>query len=95
VVVRAGVVFAEPGMDEGVIGRLVIDLQEEELTWLEIGLEFEGGDLEWGCAWEERLGFGCNCSGEGVHLASTSICRVFIDRQCCHWYCMIKLGAWT
>jgi hypothetical protein len=80
VVVRAGVVFAEPGVNEGMIGRLVIDPQKEELTWLEVGLKFEGGDLERNCAWREGFGFGCDRLGERAYLASSSIHRVFIDR---------------
>jgi hypothetical protein len=32
--VRAGIVFAEPGVDQGVVGRLVVDPQEEELSRL-------------------------------------------------------------
>jgi hypothetical protein len=45
-VVRAGVVLAEPSMDEGVVGRLVVDPQEEELLGLEVGLELEGDNFE-------------------------------------------------
>jgi hypothetical protein len=41
VVIGARVVFAEPSMDQGVVGRLVVDPQEEELSGLEIGLELE------------------------------------------------------
>jgi hypothetical protein len=32
--VRAGVVFAEPSMDEGVVGGLIVDPEEEELLQL-------------------------------------------------------------
>jgi hypothetical protein len=46
VVIGAGIVFAEPSVDEGMVGRLVIDPQEEELLGLEVGLELEGGDSE-------------------------------------------------
>jgi hypothetical protein len=44
--VGAGIVFAEPSVDEGVVGWLVVDPQEEELLWLEVGLEFEHNRLE-------------------------------------------------
>jgi hypothetical protein len=33
-VVGTGIVFAEPGMDQGVVGRLVVDPQKEELSGL-------------------------------------------------------------
>jgi hypothetical protein len=49
--IRAGIVFAEPGVDQGVIGRLVVDPQEEELSWLQVGLELESSE-------PERGGFG-------------------------------------
>jgi hypothetical protein len=45
-VIGAGVVFAELGVNEGMVGRLVIDPQEEELPRLEVGLELKDGDLE-------------------------------------------------
>jgi hypothetical protein len=45
-VVGAGVVFAEPDVDQAVVGRLVVNPQEEELSWLQVGLEFEGGKLK-------------------------------------------------
>jgi hypothetical protein len=92
-VIRAGVVFAEPGVDKGMVRGLVVDPQEEELLWLEVGLKLEGDDLEQDSAGREGLGFGCNCSGERAHLATPIICRVFIDNWCWHWYCTIKLGA--
>jgi hypothetical protein len=47
-VIGAGVVFAKIGVDEGMIGRLVVDPQEEELLRLKVWLEFEGGDLKRG-----------------------------------------------
>jgi hypothetical protein len=47
VVVWARVVFAEVGVDQSVIRGLVIDPQEEELSWLQVRLELEGGDFEW------------------------------------------------
>jgi hypothetical protein len=40
-VVGTRVVFAEPGVDQGVVGRLVVDPQEEELSGLQVRLEFE------------------------------------------------------
>jgi hypothetical protein len=49
--IGAGVVFAEPGMDQGVVGRLIVDPQEEELSWLQFGLELESDE-------SERGGFG-------------------------------------
>jgi hypothetical protein len=49
--VGARVVFAEVDMDQGVVQRLIVDPQEEELLRLEVGLEFEGGE-------SERGGFG-------------------------------------
>jgi hypothetical protein len=48
-VVGAGVVFAEPSVDKGVVGWLIIDPEEEELSWLEVGLKLEGDDLERDC----------------------------------------------
>jgi hypothetical protein len=44
--VRAGVVLVEPSVDEGVVGRLVVDPQEKELPGLEVGLELEGDNFE-------------------------------------------------
>jgi hypothetical protein len=46
VVIGAGIVFAESDMYEGVVRRLVVDPEEEELLWLEVGLELEGDDFE-------------------------------------------------
>jgi hypothetical protein len=45
-VVRAGVVFAEPSVDKGMVRRLVIDPQEEELSGLKVGLKLEGDNFE-------------------------------------------------
>jgi hypothetical protein len=45
------VVFAEPGVDQGVVWRLIVDPQEEELLWLQVGLELKSGE-------SERGGFG-------------------------------------
>jgi hypothetical protein len=45
-VIGTGVVFAEPGVNESVVRRLIIDPQEEELLRLEIGLELKGDDFE-------------------------------------------------
>jgi hypothetical protein len=39
--VEAGVVFAEPHVDQAVVWRLVVDPQEEELSGLQVGLEFK------------------------------------------------------
>jgi hypothetical protein len=44
--VGAGIVFAELSVNESMIGRLIVDPQEEELLRLEVGLELEGDDLE-------------------------------------------------
>jgi hypothetical protein len=79
VVVRAGVVFAEPGVDKGMVRGLVVDPQKEELLWLEVGLELEGDDFEWDSAGREGLEFGCDHLGEGAHLALPVIHKVFID----------------
>jgi hypothetical protein len=46
--VGAGVVFAEPSVDQGVVGRLVVDPQEKELSGLQVRLEFEHNELERG-----------------------------------------------
>jgi hypothetical protein len=83
VVIGAGVVFAEPGMDQGMVGRLVVDPQEDELLRLETGLKFEGGELKGNCVGREWFRLDCDCSEERVHLASTIIHRVFIDKRCC------------
>jgi hypothetical protein len=94
VMIRAGVVFAEPGMGEGVVGGLVVDPEEEELSWLKVGLELKGDDLEGESASKEGLRFGCDHSGERAHLALIIVCRVFIESRCWCWYCAIKSGAW-
>jgi hypothetical protein len=44
--IRAEIAFAEPGVDGSVVGGLVVDPQEEELSWLEVGLKFEGDSFE-------------------------------------------------
>jgi hypothetical protein len=54
-VIWAGVVFAEPGMDEGMVRRLIVDSEEEELSWLETRLKFKGDDLEGGCVRGQRF----------------------------------------
>jgi hypothetical protein len=84
VVVRAGVIFAEVGVDEGMVRGLVIDPEEEELSWLEVGLELEGDDFESDGAGRERLWFGCDCSGESVHLAMLMLYEAFKDQWCWH-----------
>jgi hypothetical protein len=47
VMVGTRVVFAEPSVDEGVVRRLVVDPQKEELSRLEVGLKLEDGDFKW------------------------------------------------
>jgi hypothetical protein len=54
-VVRAGVVFAEPSVDEGMVRRLVVDPQEKELLGLEVGLELKGDNFERDSVGRERL----------------------------------------
>jgi hypothetical protein len=46
VMIGAGIVFAEPSMDKSVVGRLIVDPQEEELLGLKVGLELKSDDLE-------------------------------------------------
>jgi hypothetical protein len=55
VVVWAGIVFTEVGVDEGMVGRLVVDPQKEELLWLKVRLELEGNNFERDCTWGERF----------------------------------------
>jgi hypothetical protein len=45
-VVGAGVVFAKVRVYKGVVRGLVIDPQKEELSRLQVRLEFERSDLE-------------------------------------------------
>jgi hypothetical protein len=78
-VVRARVVLTEIGVHKGMVWRLVIDPQEEELAGLQMGLELEGDDLKGDSFWGEWFRFGCNCSRERAHLASIIVHRVFID----------------
>jgi hypothetical protein len=80
--VGAGIVFAEPSVDESMVRGLVIDPQEKELLWLEVGLEFKCDGFEGDSVGRERLGFGCNCLRERAHLTSIIACRVFIDERC-------------
>jgi hypothetical protein len=54
-VIGAGIVLAEPSVDEGVVGRLIIDPQEEELSGLKVGLELEGDNFEGNGVGGERL----------------------------------------
>jgi hypothetical protein len=63
-VVRARVVLAEVGVHKGVVQRLVIDPQEEELAGLQIGLELKRDDFEGGSFQGERFRFSCDCSRE-------------------------------
>jgi hypothetical protein len=44
--VRAGVVFAEPSVDESMVSGLVVSPQEEELLRLEVRLELESDGSE-------------------------------------------------
>jgi hypothetical protein len=44
--VGARVVFAEVGVDQGMVWRLIIDPQEEELSQLQVGLELKGSEFE-------------------------------------------------
>jgi hypothetical protein len=46
VVIGAGVVFAEPSVDEGVVRRLVVSPQEEELSGLKVGLKLKVDDFK-------------------------------------------------
>jgi hypothetical protein len=46
VVVRARVVLAEVGVHKGVVRRLVVDPEEEELAGLQMGLELERDNFE-------------------------------------------------
>jgi hypothetical protein len=55
VIIGAGIVFAESGMNKGVVRRLVIDPQKEELPRLEVGLELKDGDLKGNSIEGERL----------------------------------------
>jgi hypothetical protein len=80
--VGTGVVFTEPSVDKGMVRRLIVDPKEEELLQLEVWLEFKGNSFEWDGFYGERFWFGCNCSGERVHLIIFDICRVFMEL--CH-----------
>jgi hypothetical protein len=51
--VGARVIFTEVCVDEGMVERLVIDPQEEELPQLRVGLELKGDNSEGNCAWRE------------------------------------------
>jgi hypothetical protein len=44
--VGARIVFTEPGMNQGMVGRLVVDPQKEELSGLQIRLELERSEFE-------------------------------------------------
>jgi hypothetical protein len=83
VVIGAGIVFAEPGMYEGVVRRLVVDLEEEELSRLEVGLELEGDNFERDGVEREGFRFGCDRTREGAHFFLIIARRVFIDERCC------------
>jgi hypothetical protein len=82
-VIGTGIVLAEPSVDEGMVRRLVVDPQKEELPGLEVELELEDGNFEGSSVGRERLRFNCDRSGERAHLALTILCRVFIDERCC------------
>jgi hypothetical protein len=91
--IGTGVVFAEPGVDKGMVRRLVVHPQEEELSWLKVGLELKFDDFERDCAGGEGFRLGWDRSRDGVHLVSIIVCRVFMDEWCWCWYCVTKLGA--
>jgi hypothetical protein len=78
VVVRTGVVFTEVGVDEDVARWLIVESEEKELLGLKAGLELKVNLLERDSVDEERLWFGCNCSGESAHLAMVVVVRAFI-----------------
>jgi hypothetical protein len=44
--IGARVVFAEPSVDQTVVGGLIVDPQEEELSGLQFGLELECSEPE-------------------------------------------------
>jgi hypothetical protein len=46
--VGARVVFVEVDVDQGVVRRLIVDPQEEELSRLQVGLELKSGEPERG-----------------------------------------------
>jgi hypothetical protein len=46
--VGARVVFAKVGVDQGMVWRLIVDPQEEELSRLQVGLELKSGEFERG-----------------------------------------------
>jgi hypothetical protein len=79
VVVRAGVILAEPSVDQGVVGGLVVNLEEKELSWLEIRLKLKSNDFERNCLHRKGLRFGHDCSGERVHLVMLDTGGVFIE----------------
>jgi hypothetical protein len=54
-VIGTGVIFTESGVNEGVVGRLIIDPQEEELSGLEVRLELKGDDFEGNGVERERF----------------------------------------
>jgi hypothetical protein len=62
--VGARVVFAEPGMDQCVIGRLVVDPQEEELLGLQFRLKLECCEFEGDSFFGEWFQLGHDHSGE-------------------------------
>jgi hypothetical protein len=80
--VGARVVFTEPSVDGGVVGRLVIDPQKEELSRLQVGLKLEGDGFEGDSVNGEGLRFSSNCSRERAHLASVIVLKAFIDEWC-------------
>jgi hypothetical protein len=73
--VGARVVFAEPGVDQGMVRRLIVDPQEE-LSQLQVGLELKSSEFERGGFGGQVFRFGCNCSGERAHLVFAIIRRV-------------------
>jgi hypothetical protein len=54
-VIGTGIVLAEPSVDEGMVGRLIVDPQEEELLRLKVGLKLKDGNFEGSSVRGERL----------------------------------------
>jgi hypothetical protein len=58
--IGAGVVFAEPSVDQGVVGKLIVNPQEKELSGLQVRLELERNRLERGSFFGYWFQLGCN-----------------------------------
>jgi hypothetical protein len=65
VMVRAGVVFTEPSVNESMVEGLVVDPQKKELSRLEVGFELKGDRFEGDHAGGERFQLGHDCSRGG------------------------------